>query len=238
MVRRSILGMEYVAVRDTGYRIVLRYRDPAVEVPIGSHLVEAGPLAKKHTTHVMRVLDGPAAGAELHFICNGAYPGETPETDDVCPAGWLVPANGEARLSAAAPQAAVEPLLADAEAPLATRWNADAPPDARGHWLTGSFIAGLVRRGDIDPGFHLSYYPTPRMIAAWHDDGLAMVVLCDAERASAREREINVEAITTIFSSRTEAEVFAKRLGGWPDGEIIVERADDNLWLVTAVWWD
>ncbi len=43
---------------------------------------------------------------------------------------------------------------------------------------------------------------------------------------SAREREINVEAITTIFSSRTEAEVFAKRLGGWPDGEIIVERAE------------
>ncbi len=41
MVRRSILGMEYVAVRDTGYRIVLRYRYLAVEVPIGSHLVEA-----------------------------------------------------------------------------------------------------------------------------------------------------------------------------------------------------
>lgn len=130
------------------------------------------------------------------------------------------------------------PLLADAEAPLATEWNGDAPADARGHWLTGSFVAGLVRSGEIDGGFHLSYYPTADMVAAWHDEGLALVVLCDAERASAGVRQISVEAITAIFSSRSDADAFAARLGGWPDDEVLIEAGDDDLWLVTAAWRD
>jgi hypothetical protein len=43
--------MEFVATRDLGYRIVLEYKDPVVEIPVGSHLAEAYPLDKDHNTH-------------------------------------------------------------------------------------------------------------------------------------------------------------------------------------------
>lgn len=228
--------MEYVAVQDLGYRIVLNFRDPAVVIPIGSHLSENDPLEPDHRTHVVRVIDGPAAGAELHFICGRPYPDETPDPEAVCPAPWLRASNGGAAMGASEPLGPVTPLLADAEAPLATEWNATTPDDARGHWLTGSFVAGLVRSGEIDGRFHFDYFPSTSMVATWHDEGLALVALCDAGHGAAGPRQISVEAITVIFPSREAAEAFAARLGGWPDDAVMVEDNGAGLWLVTGAW--
>jgi len=55
--------MEYIATRSLGYRIVLEFQDPVVEIPVGSHLAEAYPLDVEHNTHAMRVLDGAGQGA-------------------------------------------------------------------------------------------------------------------------------------------------------------------------------
>jgi hypothetical protein len=45
--------MEYVAVRDLGYHIVLEQRDPVVEIPVGSHLAEVDPLATDDNIHAL-----------------------------------------------------------------------------------------------------------------------------------------------------------------------------------------